>query len=71
MSVPKAYLLVTNDLIADQRVEKMAGVYEELGFHVVLVGRKRKSKYEPSDWKVKRFRLLFNKGPLFYLSYSL
>ncbi|MFT6717979.1 MAG: glycosyltransferase involved in cell wall biosynthesis, partial [Sphingobacteriales bacterium] len=47
------------------------GVYEEMGFHVVLVGRKRKSKYEPSDWKVKRFRLLFNKGPLFYLSYSL
>lgn len=71
MSVPKAYLLVTNDLIADQRVEKMAGVYEELGFHVVLVGRKLKSDYEPSSWKIKRFRLWFKSGPLFYLNYSL
>jgi glycosyltransferase involved in cell wall biosynthesis len=63
---------VTNDLCTDQRVAKVCQFLVNQGFEVELVGR-----LLPNSWKMdvgyttKRFRLLFNKGPLFYINYSI
>ena len=63
---------VTNDLVTDQRVGKTCAVLTEMGFKVLLVGRKlKKSNSIQREYEVKRFRLLFNKGFLFYSEYNL
>lgn len=68
----KVIVSVTNDLFTDQRVHKMCKLLDEdLGFQVLLIGRKLKgSKPLNRDYKTKRIKLLFNKGPLFYLEYN-
>lgn len=45
----------------------------ECGYEVWLVGRVRKHSLPIPNWpfRVRRFRLLFNKGPLFYIGFNL
>ena len=64
---------VTNDLVADNRVHKVCITLLKMGFSVLLVGRKFRQSQDISSRKynTKRFRLLFNKGPLFYAEYNL
>lgn len=59
---------VSNDLASDQRVRKISQVLHEMGFKVTLLGRCRQSSPDMGHrpYRVRRFRLLFNKGPLFY-----
>jgi len=70
----KIFVSVTNDLITDQRVFRTVDFLLENNFIVTLVGRKLQSHY-PENKKnnliIKRFSLLFNKGPLFYLCYNI
>lgn len=56
----------------DQRVHKVALTLQELGYDVLLVGRRLKNSV-PLDrtYTTKRFRLLFNKGFLFYASHNI
>jgi glycosyltransferase involved in cell wall biosynthesis len=62
---------VTNDLVADQRVHKVSLSLMNMGFDVLLVGRKfRNSHPVEREYNTKRFRLLFNKGLLFYAEYN-
>ena len=69
----KIIVSVTNDLYTDQRVRKLCEFLIADKYEVTLLGRKIKtSKRLPElAYKTKRFRLLFNKGPLFYASYNL
>ena len=63
---------VTNDLTTDQRVEKTCEVLSEIGYDVLLVGRKlKKSLPIQRNYKTIRFRLLFNKGFLFYAEFNI
>ena len=63
---------VTNDLVTDQRVDKTCDVLTEIGFEVILVGRKlKKSLPIHRKYSAKRFRLIFNKGVLFYTEYNI
>lgn len=71
---PKTIISVTNDLVTDQRVRKVCEYMEDIGFEVVLVGRKLPDSLPiPKHWKykTKRFPLWFKKGPLFYATYNL
>ena len=62
---------VTNDLVTDQRVDKTCDVLTEIGFEVILVGRKLKNSLPiHKKYNSKRFRLVFNKGILFYAEYN-
>jgi glycosyltransferase involved in cell wall biosynthesis len=62
---------VTNDLIADKRVNKVAVSLVNHGFAVKVIGRKLKnSKDIAFPYPSKRFRLIFEKGPLFYAEYN-
>ena len=63
---------VTNDLTTDQRVEKTCEALSEIGYDVVLVGRKLKTSLPiQKNYKTVRFCLLFNKGFLFYAEFNI
>jgi glycosyltransferase involved in cell wall biosynthesis len=69
----KVVVSVINDLVTDQRVARVCNSLYESGFEVILIGRSLKTSL-PMDrrpYKVKRMKLLFSSGPLFYLEYTI
>jgi glycosyltransferase involved in cell wall biosynthesis len=63
---------VTNDLVTDQRVHKVAMSLTSAGYSVKLVGRKLPASPTVSrSYPTYRMILLFNKGPLFYAEYNI
>jgi len=64
---------VTNDLVTDRRVDKTCTTLVELGFEVLLVGRQKKDSILPEhrSYTMERMRLLFEKGPCFYVEYNI
>lgn len=69
----KLALTVTNDLVADNRVHKVATTLTKLGFDVTLIGRKLPESpiLKPREYKTHRMNLIFNRGPLFYAAYNI
>ena len=64
---------VTSDLVSDNRVHKVCTSLHKTGFDILLLGRKRKTSVplQPREYKTRRFRLWFEKGPLFYACFNL
>ncbi|MFO8020956.1 MAG: glycosyltransferase [Perlabentimonas sp.] len=69
----RVVLLVTNDIIADQRLHRTALTLFDAGYIVTAVGRRLKftPKIIDKPYGVKLFRLPFKKGPLFYALYNI
>ena len=68
----KIIVSVSNDLFTDQRVKKICQTLHKSNYEVLLIGRKLKhSKNVERAYKVKRLRLFFNKGMLFYAELNL
>ncbi len=69
----KVVSVVSNDIVTDNRVHKIALSLEANGYQVTLVGRKYKKleKRLKRQYKVRRFSLWFNRGPLFYLNLNI
>lgn len=68
----RVILTVTNDLSGDQRIHKVALSLIKFGYLPVLVGR-RLTHSVPimRPYECLRFRLLINKGPLFYVTFNI
>lgn len=68
MKKQRVIVSVINDLNTDQRVHKICTFIENQGYEVFLIGRVLKSsqKMEARSYRTKRFRMFFEKGPLFY-----
>lgn len=70
----KIIVSVTNDLLTDQRVFRTINWLLENNFSVILIGRKLHRHYQDhhiENLKIKHFKLLFNKGVLFYFCYNI
>ena len=69
----RIFVSVTNDMTNDQRVNRVCNTLCDMGFDVVVLCRRLRSsaELEPRRYKVKRFRLLFNKGMLFYACFNM
>jgi len=67
------YIAVINDLVSDQRIHRTSATLESEGAAPVLIGRKLRTSLSTQDlpWPSIRFRMLFTRGPLFYLFYNL
>ncbi|MFM7007700.1 MAG: glycosyltransferase [Flavobacteriales bacterium] len=68
MQQKRVFVTVSSDLATDNRVHRSCSVLEDLGYQVFLVGRQKKNSppMPNRSYFYKRFRLLFEKGPLFY-----
>lgn len=68
----RAIVCVTNDLTTDQRVRKTCMTLMKCGYDVIETGRLLPDSLEfnPS-YRIRRPKLLFNKGPLFYAEYNI
>ena len=68
----KIIVSVSNDLVSDQRVHKVCSTLMEMGFKILLLGRKfHVSEELQRPYETHRFSLLFNKGPLFYAEFNI
>ena len=70
---PRAIVSVTNDLLTDNRADKICLFLMEQGYSVLLVGRKKKdsSDIKKRKYKTIRFSLFFETGFKFYASFNL
>lgn len=64
---------VTNDLSFDQRMNRICTSLAQAGYHVMLVGRKRKKSLplKSKIYRQKRLFCFFEKGKLFYAEYNI
>jgi len=69
----RAFISVINDLATDQRVGRVAKLLSEQGFEVICLGRRLKNSPELKNrpFKHRRYRMLFTRGPLFYMCFNL
>jgi len=68
----RAYISVINDLATDQRVGRVAKLLVEQGFDVLCIGRRFKMSpgMGKQPFRVRRYRMLFSGGPLFYACFN-
>jgi len=62
----------TNDLVTDQRVDRICTTLSQHNYKVILIGRQFYSSTPLNrSYMTYRFKLIFNKGPLFYAEYNI
>lgn len=63
---------VINDLVTDQRVSRTCHELHNMGFDVLLVGRKLPTSLPMPDvpYAFKRMKFLFNRGAIFYACFN-
>lgn len=71
--MPSIIFAVTNDLVYDQRMVRICNSLDNVGYDVILVGRKKKSSVNVriEAFKQKRLKCFFEKGKLFYIEFNI
>ena len=73
MKTLRAIVSVSNDLSHDRRVDNSCQVLREMGYKVLLVGRRRKGSrpLESRNYKTYRMRMLFQRKVWFYAAFNI
>ncbi|HEX2396404.1 MAG TPA: glycosyltransferase, partial [Bacteroidales bacterium] len=63
---------VTNDIVTDQRVNRIAQTLHKLPSEIVIAGIRRPASLPLNEnaFEYHRFKMFFKKGPLFYMEYN-
>lgn len=71
--MPTIICTVTNDLIYDQRMQRICSTLADRGYRVILVGRAlpHSLPLETRNFEQHRLRCRFNRGMLFYAEFNL
>lgn len=71
--VKKVVFTVTNDLVTDQRMQRICGAFHRRGYDVLLVGRQLRTSesVDHLPYETRRLVCFFNKGKLFYIEYNI
>ncbi len=69
----KIIVSATTDLSTDNRIDRTCKALLEHGFEILLVGRIKSDSVnlEIRNYPCKRFKLVFQKGPFFYMEFNL
>jgi len=64
---------VINDIVFDQRINRVAGTLLQEDAEILVVGRQLRNSISCNHlpFKVKRFSMIFNKGPLMYAFFNI
>lgn len=64
----KITVTVSNDIVTDQRMERICSSMVAIGYELEIVGRRLPNSFPLGikEYKQSRLKLLFTKGPLFY-----
>ncbi len=73
MTTGRVYISVINDIATDQRVNRVAGLLLDSGLEVICIGRRLRNSPSMADsgFRAVRFKMIFNKGPLFYACFNM
>lgn len=66
-------MAVVNDVVTDQRVQRVCSTLFNNGFEVTVIGRRFSNSLdiENKPYKIIRMKMLINKGPFFYFFFNL
>ena len=66
----KIISVVSNDIVTDNRIHKIAVSLGDNGYDVTIVGRQLRDSLRLGErpYRTRRLKLFFNKGPLFYVN---
>ncbi len=69
----KITVTVSNDIVTDQRMERICSTLVAMGFEVEIVGRRLPNSFQlgAKEYQQSRLKLLFKKGPLFYVALNI
>lgn len=64
---------VINDIVFDQRVNRVAGTLLQEGAEILVIGRQLRNSMSCNHlpYPVRRFRMIFNKGPFLYAFFNI
>ena len=68
----RVYIAAINDLVTDQRLNRVARLLVKNGLTVTCIGRKFSTSptFSSNEFQVHRYRMIFTKGPLFYAFFN-
>ncbi len=64
---------VINDLVTDQRIQRMIGTLQKEEAEILLIGRRLPNSLpmQETNYAYKRLRMVFTKGPFFYAFFNI
>jgi glycosyltransferase involved in cell wall biosynthesis len=68
----RVYIVVINDLVTDQRLNRVARLLINLNLEVTCIGRRLRDSppFFSNEFRIRRYRMLFTRGVLFYACFN-
>ena len=69
----RVYIVVINDLVTDQRLNRVARLLIDNNLEVTCIGRRLRESppFSGNEFRIRRYRMIFTHGALFYACYNI